>query len=154
MRKIALLAVALPLALASCNHAKTTDTTAALSATLAAASTASPRVASAIVTVNSKIAAASARLANYCTVARVGLGGASLFGSSTGAIAAARTVVADFCDAQPTDPVSAVTLIAATVDDLKAQGITPKTVQHLSLSQDRYAAKRLMRLHLAAQGMR
>lgn len=151
MRKLAMLVLAVPLALGACNHAKTTDTTAALQATLSAASTASPKVASAIVTVNAKIASASAKVSQYCTLARVSLAGASLFGSSNGAVAAARTVVADFCDAPPADPVSAVTLISATVDDLKAQGITAKSVQHLSLAQDRYAAKRLMRLHLKAQ---
>lgn len=152
--RLALLVLAVPLALGACQRAKTTDTTAALSATLSAASTASPKVAAAVVTVNSKIAAASQKLANYCAVMRVGLAGASLFGSSNGAIAAARTVVADFCDAPPSDPVSAVVLVQAAISDLKAQGITAKSVQHLSLAQGRFAERRLMRLHLAAQRAR
>lgn len=149
MRKFLMLAL-IPIALSACNRPNTAATTAALSATLGAAASTSPKLASAITTVDAKIARASAQISNYCTLARVSLAGASLFGSSTGAVAAARVVVADFCDNPPSDPVSALALIQATVSDLKAAGITGKTVQQLSLHQQAYAAKRLIRLHRSA----
>lgn len=153
LRKICVVAIAC-LVLGACQKPNAAATTAALKATLAAAQTTSPKLASAINTVDAKIAKASQQVAAYCLVMRTALVGVSLFGSANGAVAGARTVVADFCDNPPSDPVSALALIQATITDLKAQGITATSVQKLSLQQDRYAAKRLMRLHLAAQRVR
>ncbi len=147
MRKLAIVTVCLPLALAACQKPDAAATAAALQATLGAASATSPRLASAAATVNAKITSAAAKLARYCTLAQVGLVGASLFGSASGAIAAARTVVDDFCSSPPSDPVSAYTLVQGAIGDLKAQGITTSGVQRLSLQQSAYAEKRLMRLH-------
>ncbi len=149
MRKIAFVCL-LPLAIGACQKADPAATAAAIQATSGAIS-ATPRLATAAATVNAKIAAASAKLAAYCTLATVGLAGASLFGSAGGAVAAARTVVSDFCDSPPSDPVSAYTLVHGAVTDLKAQGITTKSVQRLSLQQSAYAEKRLMRLHYQMQ---
>ncbi len=154
MRNIAIAIVCLPFAVGACQKADPAATAAALQATLGAASATSPKLASAAATVNAKITSAAAKLAQYCTVARVGLAGASLFGSSTGAVAAARTVVSDFCDSPPSDPVSAYTLVQGAVSDLRSQGITAKSVQRLSLHQSAYAEKRLMRLHYQAQRVR
>lgn len=150
MRKLfgATMALCLLAATAACNDKDATAATAALKSTIGAAAQASPKVASAVATVDSKIAAASAKLATYCLVGRTGLGGASLFASSTGAVAALRIAVSDFCDNPPSDPVSAVTLLQAAVSDMQAQGITTKSVVHLSLAQGRYAARRLTKLHL------
>ncbi len=154
MRKLAIAAICLPMALAACQKADPAATAAALQATLGAASAVSPRLASAAATVNAKITTASAKLARYCAVATIGLAGASLFGSASGAVAAARTVVADFCDSPPSDPVSAYTLVQGAVTDLRAQGITASSVQRLSLQQTAYAEKRLMRLHYQMQRAR
>jgi hypothetical protein len=153
MRKPVLaLACILPLAaLGACNKADPAATAAALQATLGAASATSPKLAAAALTVNAKIASASAKLSAYCTLAEVSLAGASLFGSAGGAISAARTVVSDFCSSPPSDPVSAYVLVQGAMADLQAHGITVKSVQKLSLQQDRYAARRLMQLHLAAK---
>jgi hypothetical protein len=153
MRKPVLaFAVIVPLvALGACQKPDAAATAAALQATLGAAAATSPKLAAAAIAVNSKIASASAKLSAYCTLAEVSLAGASLFGSAGGAISAARTVVSDFCSAPPSDPVSAYTLVQGAMADLQAHGITTRSVQKLSLQQDRYAAKRLMQLHLAAK---
>jgi hypothetical protein len=150
MRKLAILALAAsPLLMAGqCSSPNTTATTAAMSATISAAATASPKIAKAVVLVDAKIAAASARVSTYCTVMQIGLGGVALFGSSNGAVAAAKIAVNDFCLNPPTDPVSAVTLLEAAYSDLQAQGITAKSLQKLSLTQSRFAAHRLIKLHL------
>lgn len=153
MRKLAI-AFGCVLALGACQKPDAASTAAGLQATLGAASAASPRLATAAAAVNAKIAAASAKLAQYCTVAQIGLAGASLFGSAGGAVSAARTVVNDFCTTPPSDPVSAYTLVQGAVTDLKAAGITTKSVQRLSLGQASYAEKRLVRLHMQARRLK